>query len=226
MASRKPPILPPIAPAAIRAGARAVASAASPKRRAEAIIERLFELDRHTKSDFYEMGLLLRELKKSEYLDALGFEKWETLLQERRIPKRASAYRLVAVVDNVDRETANAIGIERAYQALKYVEAARVPMKPRVFIRPDRKISIAGATYLLKDVKTRLLTAAVDAIRKGIPLEPPRALEKTTRGLAQRLDHLGIEARRVSSQYRGGESEVTIHLPLDQAKKLFALLGR
>lgn len=211
----------------IRAGARAlVASNLQAKKNAEALIARLFELDRRTKADFYEMGLLLRELKKPVHLRALGFEKWEELLAKRRIPKRAMAYRLVAVVENVDRDTANTIGVERSYHAIKYLEATKQPMKPRSFIRPERRLRIGQVDYELRTIPTRVLKAAVESIKKGVPLEPPPQLEKTTRAIAQRLDNLGIEARRVASHYRAGESEITLHLPLAEAQKLFALLRR
>ena len=139
-------------------------------------------------------------------------------------PAVVTTYRLVAVVENVDRETAHEIGVERAYHAIKYVEVSALRMKPDVFVRPDRKLLIGSKTYELRTISTRVLAAAVDAIRKGVPLEPPPQLEKTTRAIAQRLDNLGIEAIRVTSHYRGGESEV-LRLPLAEARKLFDRLG-
>jgi hypothetical protein len=108
------------------AAAVATAPPRSPpaKENAEALVARLFELDRKTKADFYEMGLVLRELKKPVHLSALGFRTLDDLLNGRKLPKRAMAYRLLAVVDNLDRDTAQQVGVERAYHAQP---AARPP---------------------------------------------------------------------------------------------------
>ena len=197
---------------------------ASPKERAEHILAQIFELDRGMKSDFFAMGRLLRDLHDPELYQALGYKSFSQLLRERDVPQRTMAYRLIEIVDSLDAATAKRLGVERASLAIAYAKLTRPAAEPKAVIHRDPPIEMRDAKYKLSNIPTDKLAIIVQSLRAGVPVEPPRALHKTARSLAQRLHHLELENVRVASTRRGATDYITIRLSLADAQKLAELL--
>lgn len=72
---------------------------------------------------FYEIGLALKEIRDRKLYAAPGHKTLSAFLKAERLVSPRQATKLIAIVENVTRERAIALGPERAYALVAYTDA-------------------------------------------------------------------------------------------------------
>lgn len=145
------------------------------RKRGEALVALVMRRRARIVEDFYDIGEALREILRDELYAVLGYESFEALLEDRDLLSLSQAKKLIAVVENVPREEALALGHERAYALVSY--AAATPEPDTVAKLVESKAAIAATS--LRDIEA----AARNARRKTASDKPstPRQRERAKR---------------------------------------------
>jgi hypothetical protein len=202
----------------VRAGLAAQSALA---KRAEALLALIERRKARIVEDFYDIGEALKELMDRKLYAALGFPSFEAMLAERGVIGREQARKLVAVVRQVPREQALALGQEKAYALVAYAAATPAPDTVMSLVGSGAKIAgqpVTGASVRDIEVATREarevervqrpLTAEEKAARKA-QREAVSAVRGALRGLG--ITQCTVEATR---------DEVRVAIPMKQVGKL------
>ena len=171
---------------------------------------------------FYRFGLYLRGLSNPKTYALLGYPTFEELLEKRALAARMTAYKLIQIVDAFDRDPAESLGVEKSYAIIRYAaalgrgeQAARVWQRdPMLEVRPGMRARLSTATA--RDV----IEATRNLQRDDVPEAYVRRVQRATRGISQRLEHLGIESARARSVQRGARMVVRVEVDGSDAEEL------
>ncbi len=145
---------------------------------------------------FHDLGVALDAWRRSGRFRLLGFRSFTAYLRARGGMSRATAYKLMAVASGMDRATANALGLERAYAATR--------LGPR-------------GTALAADSSVRALRARATAT-------PGRAAGAAARALAAALRAPLGDRGRVRASRRGKGWRIALELNVEDARTLARLV--
>jgi hypothetical protein len=142
---------------------------------------------------FYDIGQALRVLQQKAVYTALGHRSFDELLAKRNLMSRSLAYELVRTAARYTRETAVALGREKANALLAYVDATPAEDVAETLARSDARI---GATPIS--------TATAEAIEQAARTHRAKkrsALSKQERAeereAARAARELAARARRI-----------------------------
>ncbi len=125
------------------AGANAGAGATGLGRMsAEQVIAQISRYEASSSSNTYALGVCLRELSQAKrYREELGFETFEELLVERKLPSRMTAFKLIAVVSTYsEKEVAMLGGTEKSYALVRFAKRQGSNSDPRKFLAPNARL--------------------------------------------------------------------------------------
>ncbi len=215
----------PRAPLRPTAPAVPVPSRARP--RGEQLVRDVVRLRTDIAANFYRMGLALRDLSRPDVYRALGHESFADLLDARDLAGRMTAFKLISIVESLPQPLAQRLGVEKSYDAIRYARLAHPRRDVAEVLATDPAIRVSGrARVPLFAISSRALHAAVLALRDGNRTNDDAGAraKRAARSLAQRLDHVGIDADRVRSTRRGAAWRIRIELSPEEAEELAGLL--
>jgi hypothetical protein len=136
---------------------------------------------------FYRWGIVLRELGRPRRYRALGHRTFEELLEEHPIPLgRTKARRLIAIAARLDEASARALGVDKAYEVIRYSEAIAPGRDPRRLLEEDPRVK--GLTVRVSEASANELSFATSLILRGEATPTLTDTEaRLTRGSARRL---------------------------------------
>lgn len=165
-----------------RAKAEKSASIARKKARAEALLALIGRRKQRMVEDFYDIGEALRELLDQKLYVALGHASFEAMLGAHEVMSPTQAKKLIALVTNVPRDHALALGQEKAYELLAYTAATPEADTPAGLATANAKIG----SKRVAEASVRDLKAATKAVRaKQKIARPPSDAERQAARLAR-----------------------------------------
>ncbi len=189
-------------------------------RRAEELLALIARRKENIVDAFYDVGQALQEMLDNKLHMALGYDNFEAMIAARNVIGRSQAFKLIAVVKQLPRAEAIAMGQERAY-ALANLAAATPQhdtatsivtkgVRVRGTVRDVSRLSVREIESLAKQVRPRKkkTSASIDADREANRIGK----------LLKARDHTATLALTHHKTY----SSATIHIRLDA---LTALLG-
>ncbi|MCS6902476.1 MAG: hypothetical protein NZX77_22290 [Polyangiaceae bacterium] len=85
-------------------------------------IERVKVLRKNLAKNFFDLGLVLRDIQDQRLFDAKGFQNFEAFVEREIDLSKSSALRLIKLVSTFPREQALEMGFDRALEALAQLE--------------------------------------------------------------------------------------------------------
>lgn len=164
--------------------------------------------------DFYDIGIALRTILREKLYEAGGYGSFAALVERRRLMSRATAMRLVAIVDHVPRAQAIALGQEKSYALIGYTSATPEKDTAAELARTDANVNRKP----LSRATVRDITAAARAKRdetrgktRGTPAQRARAAQARDAQAKVRaaLKKLGLPRPRVTTSSNGVRVELT-----------------
>lgn len=214
-----------IRPGIRRPGARTVTTTASARRKAEQLVTKVDRLRDRITASFYQMGVALRQLSRPAMYQALGYDSFAHLLEDREITNRMTATKLIAVVDAFEEQVALRLGMEKSYAFLRYVKTTQPRHEAGRLATTNPVIRGAGAR--LEEVSVRDLRRITKlrgpALASGAPAL--RRVETAARKLRRALRARGVDLVTASAERRGGRRVVRLELELDEAEALLVVVG-
>ncbi|UJR87195.1 hypothetical protein [Sandaracinus amylolyticus] len=150
--------------------------------------------------DFYDIGEALRAILR-ERLYELRHETFEALVEEEIGIARATAFRLVAVVEALPREKALELGQEKSYALVTY--AAATP-------EADTPLALAEAP-IAKSSANEIKRAATELRAKKKAASTPKATKALVAKVVAAVRALGL--RKPVASLRGKTLTVRVELP-------------
>jgi len=127
---------------------------------------------------FFDIGEALTILARKEIYSALGHRSFEDLLDKRDLMSRATAAELIRISGRYSRETAVALGREKANALLRFVDASKELDVAEQLARADAKLRGAGGP--VSEVTAAAIEQAARALRDA------RATTRTARSPEER----------------------------------------
>lgn len=154
-----------------RANAEKAAALGRKKGRAEALLALITRRKQRMVEDFYDIGEALRELLDQKLYAALGHASFEAMLAAHDVMGLTQAKKLIALVANVPRDQALALGQEKAYELVAYTAATPEADTPAALLAADA--AIGGKP--LSRASLRELQAATKAVRAKQAAAKPKS---------------------------------------------------
>jgi hypothetical protein len=190
------------------------------QKRAEALIALIVRRKGRIIEDFYDIGEALRELMRKKLYASVGYASFEALLTARKLLGRTQAYKLITLVERVPRETALALGMEKAYSLVSYTVATPEPDVAAQLVKDDAVIDGKPVSKLSAreiDAAASKVRARKDRARRtATEREQDRRERALIAGLRARLRALGVASAAVEVTGR----EVLIRIPRGAAERL------
>lgn len=164
---------------------------------AEALLRRARALQSSITSGFWELGKVLAELSERKSHLALGYDRFDAMVDERLGISKSVAMRLMAVAARLPRKEAVKLGQERAYALIVYASSTPAGEDPVALAKADAPI-VGGRP--LSQTSVRDLMAARH--KRPKPLKQ-RAIEAEDRRLAT-----AVKAQATRAGLRGVKVEV------------------
>jgi hypothetical protein len=195
---------------------------------AEQIVSKAKRARTDGERSFYSFGVYLKELRTPARMEELGCKTFEEVLQKHALTNRMTANRLISIVDELSPETAASNGMSKSYAIVRYVEAAGLGERAeRVWLRnPMVEVRPGTRARLWSLAAADVYEAIRSLFRRDVPDALVRRAQRATRGISQRLEHLGIESARARSVQRRRGMVVRVEVDATEAEELLALLGR
>lgn len=123
-----------------RATQEKAASTERKKARATELLALIGRRKERMLEDFYDVGEALRELLEQKLYAALGHASFEAMLSEHDVMGARQARKLIALVSEIPRAQALALGQEKAYALVAYTAATPEPDAAAELAKKDAKI--------------------------------------------------------------------------------------
>lgn len=201
-----------------RETAAAAASHARHRARAESILQLIARRIARIQEDFYELGIALKQLRDEKLYAALGYRTFDELLAKRRPIGRTQAYKLIALVENVTRDQALALGEEKAYALARLAKAT--PAADTVGSILETGIEMGSSHKRVKGMTVRQIEEARRRVQKPRRSSPEEAAARTAARDSQRTLRARGIAARVSVTRRGKKWWAAIEIPIDKLSLL------
>jgi len=154
-------------------------------RRAEELLALIARRKENIVDAFYDVGQALQEMLDNKLHMALGYDNFEAMIAARNVIGRSQAFKLIAVVKQLPRAEALAMGQERAY-ALANLAAATPRhdtatsivtkgVRVRGTVRDVSRLSVREIESLAKQVRPRKSESHRQAPESARPHGDPRA---------------------------------------------------
>lgn len=127
--------------------------------RGEALVAEGLRLTARLNRDFWDLGKLLATMHAESTHVTLDFESFDALATERLGIKRSTAYKLMAVAEQLPRAQAVALGVDKSYKLTQFAE--RTPAHDTARTLAETDALIAGKR--VSEMTTRELDAATAA---------------------------------------------------------------
>lgn len=193
------------------------------RRHAEELLARIERRKESINEDFYDIGEALRELLKKKLYIALGYSSFDEMLSARNIMSRSQAHRLIALVSELPREKALAVGPEKGMLLLRYVDATpEVDTAASVLEKgtiPGGKAVVDASTRELREA-SKQVRAQAQAAKKKKTSEAAEAA-RGARAVQAALRKQGARGATAIAMRRGGEDWLRIEMPAASADLLF-----
>lgn len=194
------------------------AAAARHRARAESLLELIARRIARIQEDFYELGAALKQLRDEKLYAALGYRTFDELLAKRRPIGRTQAYKLIALVENVTRDQALALGEEKAYALARLAKAT--PAADTVGSILETGIEIGSSHKHLKGMSVRQIEETRRRVQKPRTASPEEvAARRAARDSQRTLRARGIAAR-VHVTRRGKKWWAAIEIPVEKLSLL------
>lgn len=197
-----------------------VASAAA--RRGEELVAEIGRKSLLIRETFVDIAEALVEIEKKKLYAAMGYERFEELLEERGIMGRSQAYKLMAIARHIPRSDALSLGPEKAYAIVRYAKAtAALDVAPQILQegivvnrrrRPVADLSVREIADLASVSRQNRRNATDDPERH----EALAAASEAERNLRKR----GIRGVAVTVRKKAGAWVATVTLPLAALDKV------
>lgn len=206
---------------ATRAKAEKAASLARKKTRASALLALIARRKQRMVEDFYDVGEALRELLDQKLYAALGHASFEAMLAAHDVMGLSQAKKLIALVTNVPREHALALGQEKAYALVAYTAATPEPDAAAELATSDARV---GGKPISK-ASVRDLQAATKAVRAKARAGKPRSKAEVAAAKAVRVARSNVAAALkkagiTRAKVEATAKEIVVRLTLAQATAL------
>lgn len=179
--------------------------------RTEAIIEDLRARYRKAESEFYAIGKALIELNRSEVLALYQAKSFEQFVSTHVLPYRTAA-RFIRVAREYDAETAQMLGVEKAYQLARRAE--QMKQSPQALAKRNAKLAGKRISKLsAREIEDMVSAAAMQAAKKKRPT-PTEAEKKSVS--AFRKDLVAYFEMQTKVTIDAKDRMVLIAVPLDE----------
>ncbi len=191
------------------------------KRRAEALLAGIARRKARIAEDFYEIGLALSELLKKKLYFALGHRSFQEMLAARDVMGTTRAKQLIAIVDNMDRERALALGSEKAYALARYTAATPEPDTPEWLLSQGAKL---GGKPIAEASLREIQEATRDVRKKASPRKSAspeaKAAEDAKRALAAWLGKKKVKGATIAVRKRKGGVVLVVEIGAEHVAKV------
>lgn len=191
------------------------------KRRAEALLAGIDRRKARIAEDFYDIGLALSELLKKKLHVALGYRSFQEMLAARGVMGATRAKQLIAIVDNMDRERALALGSEKAYALARYTAATPEPDSPEWLLSQGAKL---GGKPIAEASLREIQEATRDVRKKASPRKPAspeaRAAEDAKRALSAWLGKKKVKGATIAVRRRKGAFLLVVEIAAEHVAKV------
>lgn len=164
---------------------------------------------------FYDIGEALREILDHKLYAAAGHKSLQGLLEAEGMMSYRQASKLIAVVREVPREKALALGQERAYALVAYTHATPEDDSPADLLAKDAPVSKAS----VRAIKAATREANARAKAKRPKTEAAKEKEKAEAALVKALRALLRDAGISRAAIVSGRSDVRIVVPRAVAER-------
>jgi len=181
----------------VRAKAEKAASSERKKARAEELLALIARRKERMLEDFYDVGEALRELLEHKLYVALGHPSFEAMLTAHDVMGARQARKLVALVSQIPRAQAVALGQEKAYALVAYTAATPEPDVAADLAKKDAKIgskpiSEASVRDLQRATKAIHAKRAARRPKTAATLASARAAREARANVLAAIRKLGI----------------------------------
>ncbi len=199
----------------------AVSLSSASGRRATELIAEIKRRKEQIASEFYDIGIALRELLKKKLYLPLGFASFDEMVIAHNLMAATQAYKLVRLVSSLPREKALAIGSEKAFLLTKLADATPEPdtaewLLDQGTLPGGKAVAAATTRELLKTVKD---VSKKTQKRASSPEE--KGAERAGQVARKALRSGGAKGAEVATFRRKGVFWVRIEMPSDQAEAFF-----
>lgn len=190
------------------------------RQRAEGLVVEVQKRRQRIADDYYELGVALRKLSHPRMYRALGYASFEELLDGRRLGSRMQALKLTEVAGAFTKAQALALGVEKAYALVRYVEATPAADVARELAARNARI---GDVRISAMSVSELRAATKRARSRGqADLDPAaarRARREATR-VQRALRARGLKAAKVRASAHGTRWVLQVEVPVEDADEL------
>ena len=190
------------------------------RKRAESLVSLIERRKARIVEDFFEIGVALRALQRAKLYFSLGYATFAKMLAGRNLMGQTQASKLVAVADAYDRDQALALGLEKAYQLIRYTEATPEPDSPAFLLATHAKIG-------KKPIEAASVRELVDATRVQQAKKHAKSIDpaeheaqRRARALQAALRKRGAHRATVTSARIGRAWVLRVEVPVAEAKVL------
>jgi hypothetical protein len=162
---------------ALATGAKAAKerALADKRRKCDELVDLIRRRQARIVEDFYDIGEALRTILRDKLYEAHGAKSFAAFLDTEALIPRATAMRLIAIVDHVPRREALKLGQEKSYALVAYTEATPAADTAATLARTDAKIA---RRPISKSSVRDLRQAATAARKKGTANRPATQAER------------------------------------------------
>ncbi|MBW2461789.1 MAG: hypothetical protein JRH11_09090 [Deltaproteobacteria bacterium] len=184
----------------------------------EALIADIAARRERIAEDFYEIGLNLQKLSRSQVYRAMGYDSFDALLTGRRLMARVQAFKLITVVEAYPKAIALSLGVEVGYALVRFTAATPAP-------DVARRLAQSNAMIDGKRVKSMTVADLRNATKRVTAApRPTDADTRHARGIARTLQAMmrrrGAPSATVRAERQGAKWKLRVELDLDEGEVL------
>ncbi len=162
----------------------ALVDLAKNKKRAERLVADVKERSTRIAEEAHAVGKALAELSDERNYAALGYGSFAALLKGEKLMGRTTAHKLISISEAYSLEQVRAMGVEKAYALLSFVDATPKLDVASVLFENNARI---GNKYVAK-MTVREIDEAAKRVRKASGRAKPQSnQEKLARSQARKL---------------------------------------
>ncbi len=199
-----------------KAGAAAKAELVA---RGDALVNKALALKDRIARDFWQLGRVLVTMRDEGVHAALGFDSFEALASQRLGIAKTTAWKLMAVAEQLPRAKAIALGVEKAHALIAYAKATPEDDSARGLAAADATI---GGRRLSQASVREVGDAAAQRRPKRPPTFAEAAQDKADRELLARVTNHLAGARVPRSAVSLVGERVRIELTRRQVARMLA----